>query len=96
MVVKAADLKTRGGGIEVFAGLNPNLPQIPNAGPVGDVATGLAQGMIKKWVSVGASKTSEKSTGDERLLDGVSICLMTSARTAYTAAMKGDWSSLRR
>ena len=29
MVVKAADYKTRGGGIEVFAGLNPNLPQIP-------------------------------------------------------------------
>ena len=94
MVVKAADFKTRGGGIEVFAGLNPNLPQIPNAGPVGDVATGLAQGMIKKWVSVGASKTSEKSTGDERLLDARIDLSHDEARTAYTAAMKGDWSEL--
>ena len=69
MVVKATDYKTRGAGVEVFAGLNPNLPSVTSAGPVGDVAQGLAKGMIKKWVSVGASNTKETSLGDERLLD---------------------------
>ena len=73
--------------------MNPNLPQIPNAGPVGDVATGLAQD-DQEWVSVGASKTSEKSTGDERLLDARIDLSHDEARTTYTAAMKGDWSEL--
>ena len=40
--------------------------------------------MIKKWVSVGASKTSEKSTGDERLLDARIDLSHDEARTAYT------------
>ncbi len=94
MVVKAADSTTKGSGIEVFAGLNPNLPTMGGAGPAGDVATGLASGMIKKWVSVGASKTHEKTTGDERLLDARIDLSHPEARTAYEQAMKGDWSDL--
>ncbi len=94
MVVKATDYKTKGAGIEVFAGLNPNLPNVEGLGPVGDVATGLATGMIKKWVSVGASKTNEKTTGDERLLDARIDLNHDEAKAAYATAMKGDWSDL--
>ncbi|MDE0881914.1 MAG: hypothetical protein OSB21_04920 [Myxococcota bacterium] len=96
MVVKATDTKTKGGGMEIFVGLNPNLPKIDGIGPIGDVATGLAKGMIKKWVSVGASMGKEKTTGDERLLDARIDLSHVEAKSAYETAMKGDWSEIER
>ena len=96
MTLRASDTHTKDAGLKVTVGITPKLPDLgENVGPIGDVTTGLAKGLLSQWMSVGVRRSKESSQGDNRLMDARLDLSDDEVKSAYDTAMKGDWTGIK-
>ena len=78
IVVSAEDKMTVGGDIKAVAGAKPDYAKLGNAigtdnlpklGPAGDLASNVAKGVAKSWLSAEGRAGGRKTTGSNRILD---------------------------
>ncbi|MED5463399.1 MAG: hypothetical protein VX699_02000 [Myxococcota bacterium] len=103
LVLRNGENKGNERGLEVKVGLSPEAAfPAPDAvkvnpwGPILGVIVSVIEGIIRMFLSMGASGGSADSTGDNRLMDVSLDLARPEIKRAYDKAVEGDWSEIQK
>lgn len=103
LVLRKGETKGNERGLEVKVGLSPEAAfPTPDAvkvnpwGPILGVLVSVIEGIIRMFLSVGASGGTADSAGDNRLMDVSLDLARPEIKRAYDKAIEGDWSEIEK